>query len=156
VEQLLERLPGLIVVKRLRFLRRDDGQAIVEFALVLPLLMGLLLGIVQFGIIFNNYETLTDASRVGARKAAVSRFVGDNGASAIAAVKAAASNLDLSAPSAVTVTSCPPATPNCTANDWSTPGNIVTVTVTYPYQLKILDWVVKTGNLTTVTKESLE
>ena len=44
-----------------------------EFALILPLLVVLLFGIIQFGIIFNNYVTLTDAVRAGAREAAVSR-----------------------------------------------------------------------------------
>lgn len=137
-------------------LRNEDGQAIVEFALILPLLMGLLLGIVQFGIIFNNYETITDAARIGGRQAIVARFAGDNGASAIAAAKAAASNLDLSAPGAVTVHSCPPATPSCTTDDWSTTGNIVTTTVTYPYSIKILDWTIKAGSLTSSSKERLE
>jgi Flp pilus assembly protein TadG len=137
-------------------LRNEDGQAIVEFALVLPLLMGLLLGIVQFGIIFNNYETITDAARVGARQAIVARFAGDNGASAIAAAKSAASNLDLSAPGAVAAHSCPPATPNCTTDDWASTGNVVSVTVTYPYSIKILDWTLKAGSLTSSSKERLE
>ena len=44
----------------------------------------------------------------------------------------------------------------CTVDDWSTTGNEVTVTATYPYELKILDWVVKTGSLTSTTKERLE
>jgi Flp pilus assembly protein TadG len=136
--------------------RTEDGQAIVEFALVLPLLMGLLLGIVQFGIIFNNYETITDAARIGARQAIVTRFSGDAGASAIAAAKNAASNLDLSAPGAVTAHSCPPTIPSCTTDDWGTTGNVVTVTVTYPYAIKILDWTVKAGSLTSSSKERLE
>ena len=46
-----------------------------EFALVLPILALLLFGIVQFGLVFNNYLTLTDAVRSGARKAAVSIIV---------------------------------------------------------------------------------
>jgi Flp pilus assembly protein TadG len=141
-------------VSRPRIFRREDGQAIVEFALVLPILMALLLGIVQFGIVFNNYETLTDAARVGARKAAVSRFVGDNGASAKAAAYAAASGLD-APPLNVVVSSCVPASP-CTAQDWTTPGNEVTVTATYPYSIKILDWTIKAGSLRTTTKERLE
>jgi Flp pilus assembly protein TadG len=139
-----------------RRLRNEEGQAIVEFALVLPLLMGLLLGIVQFGVIFNNYETITDAARVGARQAIVARFSGDNGASAVAAAKSAASNLDLSAPGAVTAHSCPSATPSCATDDWATTGNVVTVTVTYPYSIKILDWTVKAGSLTSSSKERLE
>ena len=44
-----------------------------EFALVLPILLFLLLAIVQFGVVFNNYVTLTDAVRAGARKGAVAR-----------------------------------------------------------------------------------
>ena len=43
-----------------------------EFALVLPILAFLLFAVIQFGIAFNNYITLTDATRAGARKAAAS------------------------------------------------------------------------------------
>ena len=53
--------------------RGEKGQTMVEFALILPILLVLMLGIAQFGITFNNYVTLTDAVRAGARKAAVSR-----------------------------------------------------------------------------------
>ncbi len=142
-------------MRRATYLLRDDGQAIVEFALVLPLLMGLLLGIVQFGIVFNNYETLTDAARVGARQAAVSRFVGDNGVSAEAAAVAAASGLNNTL--TVDAQSCAPGTSPCPGTeDWTTPGNEVTVTATYPYSIKILDWTIKAGSLTSVTKERLE
>jgi len=137
-------------------LQREDGQGVVEFAVVLPLLMAILLGIVQFGIIFNNYETLTDASRVAARRAATSRFLGDSGASARTAAKNAASNLNLTDPE-IDIQSCaPPATYPCATQNWTTPGDEVTVKLTYPYDIKILDWTVKSGNLTAVTKERLE
>ncbi len=39
----------------------------------LPILLLLVFGIIQFGILFNHYLTLTDAVRAGARQAAVSR-----------------------------------------------------------------------------------
>ena len=55
----------------------EQGQAMVEFALVLPLLLVLIVGIVQFGVLFHNYVTLTDAVRAGARQASVSRTLGD-------------------------------------------------------------------------------
>jgi Flp pilus assembly protein TadG len=126
-------------------LRSEDGQAATEFALVLPILAALLLAIAQFGILFNNYITLTDATRTGARKAAISRFVGDSGAAAVTAVKAAATNLK-SSDLQVTVTS-----PN-----WDVPGSDVTVTASYPYSVNILGWVVKSGTLTSTTKERLE
>ena len=47
-----------------------------EFALVFPILALLLFGVIQFGLVFNNYITMTDAIRAGARKAAVSRRAG--------------------------------------------------------------------------------
>lgn len=43
------------------------GQSLVEFALVLTPLLLLLLGIVQFGFIFNSYVTMANASREAAR-----------------------------------------------------------------------------------------
>jgi hypothetical protein len=52
-------------------LRNERGQSFVEFALVLPFLVFLLLGIVQFGRAWHNYLTITDAARVGAREGAV-------------------------------------------------------------------------------------
>lgn len=126
-------------------LRREDGQAAAEMALVLPILTAILLAIAQFGVVFNNYITLTDATRTGARKAAVSRFVGDNGAAAVSAVKAAASNLDKNK-LVVSVTS----------TNWNVPGSDVTVTASYPYSIDILGWTVKSGSLVSTTKERLE
>ena len=55
--------------------REQSGQAFVELALVLPVLLLLLLGVVQFGTVFRDYIALTDATRVGARQAAVSRSI---------------------------------------------------------------------------------
>src|SRR6266516_952313 len=60
--------------------RSEKGQTMVEFAMVLPILCVLLFGVIQFGILFNNYITLTDAVRAGARKAIVSRALGAGGA----------------------------------------------------------------------------
>ena len=45
----------------------SSGQSLVEFALVLTPLMLILLGIIQFGFIFNSYVTMTNAAREGAR-----------------------------------------------------------------------------------------
>ena len=60
---------------RIRF-HREDGQAFVEFAIVLPILVLLVFGITQFGLAFHNYLAITDAARVGARAAAVKRTAG--------------------------------------------------------------------------------
>jgi len=48
------------------------GQDLVEMALVLPLLLALLLGIVEFGVIIWRYNTVSNAAREGARAGVVS------------------------------------------------------------------------------------
>src|SRR5204862_2571265 len=59
------------VKKRIQ-IRSEQGQSMTEFALVLPVLALILFAVLQFGIALNNYVTLTDAARAGARRAAVS------------------------------------------------------------------------------------
>jgi hypothetical protein len=54
--------------------RLERGQGLVEFALVLPLLMILLLGIADFGRIFSAGITLEAAARDGAEAAALERL----------------------------------------------------------------------------------
>src|SRR5689334_21285235 len=74
----------------------ERGQGLVEFALILPMLCLIILAIVQFGVLYNNYETLTAATRDGARKAAVSRTASDPVGAATQAVKDSAYGLDQS------------------------------------------------------------
>jgi Flp pilus assembly protein TadG len=50
---------------------RARGQSLVEFALVLVPLMLLILGVIQFGLIFNSYVTMTNAAREGARSGTI-------------------------------------------------------------------------------------
>lgn len=47
------------------------GQALVEMALVLPILILILMGIIEFGRVLNAYLIITNASREGARYAAI-------------------------------------------------------------------------------------
>jgi Flp pilus assembly protein TadG len=51
--------------------RSERGQSLVEFALVLMPLFVILLGIIQFGFIFNSYVTITNAAREGARNGTI-------------------------------------------------------------------------------------
>ena len=53
------------------FGRRDEGQALVEFALLTPFLLVFLVGILEFGRAWNAHIVVTQAAREGARKAAV-------------------------------------------------------------------------------------
>ena len=53
--------------------RSSSGQAIIELAFVLPWILILLLGIIEFGILFYNKAMITNASREGARAGIVYR-----------------------------------------------------------------------------------
>ena len=62
VKQLLRRFGG------------EDAAQLVEFALVLPMLLLVVLGIAEFGFIFQRYEVVTNAAREGARMAVLPGF----------------------------------------------------------------------------------
>ncbi len=64
--------------KQARGRARDErGQASLEFALALPLLLTLLIAMVVFGIAFNNELTLTFATDAGAQLLSISRGASD-------------------------------------------------------------------------------
>jgi Flp pilus assembly protein TadG len=48
-------------------LSSERGAELIEFALIFPLLLLVMLGIVDFGFLFQRYEVLTNATREGAR-----------------------------------------------------------------------------------------
>jgi len=45
----------------------ERGAELVEFAFILPLLLLVVVGIIDFGFLFRDYEVLTNAAREGAR-----------------------------------------------------------------------------------------
>jgi Flp pilus assembly protein TadG len=49
----------------------ERGVAVVEFALLMPLLLLILTGVIQFGLAFSQYQVFQGAAREGARCAAV-------------------------------------------------------------------------------------
>jgi Flp pilus assembly protein TadG len=125
-------------------IRSDRGQSMVEFALVVPILLMVVFAIIQFGMLYNNYITLTDATRVGARKGAVSRTAVNPIALTVAATRAAAPDLK---PADFGVVA--------TATAWA-PGADITVEATYPYDINILGVVVASGTLRSKTVERVE
>jgi Flp pilus assembly protein TadG len=123
--------------------KSEQGQSLTEFALALPVLALLLFAVIQFGIAFNNYVTLTDATRAGARKAAVSGKDPSPANTCVTAIRSSAKDMNQS-----------DLQPNCTST-WQ-PGADVTVTATYPYKISLLGLVVKTGRLSSTTTERVE
>ncbi len=56
------------------FRRNERGAAMVEFAIVLPLLLLLVMGIIEFSLLFFDKAVITNASREGAREGIVYRY----------------------------------------------------------------------------------
>jgi Flp pilus assembly protein TadG len=125
----------------------ERGQTMTEFAVVLPILVVLLFGIIQFGIACNNYVVISDAARAGARKAAVSRESCDPVGDCQNAVLSAAYNLDMTKPGAGV---------SCQYDPSMNPGTTVTVEVDYPYSIDLFGIPVASGQLKSVMKERLE
>ena len=137
----------------------EHGQALVEFALVLPLLMLILIGIIKGGLLFNNYLQVTDATRSGARTLSIGQGRPDACSDAANAVLTAIGGLDRSRVS-MTMTEAPEG-PNdqpgavftwqngSGSNNASGPNNVsdcgftlvsgsaVTLRTTYPCDLQI-------------------
>lgn len=118
----------------------------VEFVLVLPALMMILLGIVQFGVVFKEYLTLTDAVREGARKAAVARHQpGSREGYVKQEVVKAASDLGTGfTTSNVDVTT-----------SWA-PGTDVVVKASYDFDIDVLGRVVYSSEMTSTATERVE
>lgn len=72
-----------------RMIKNNRGQALVEFALVLPVLLLLIVGSMEFGLIIHKYMVVAEAAREGARSAAV----GGSNATVTSVVTAAASQI---------------------------------------------------------------
>ncbi len=123
----------------------------VEFVLVAPILLLLVFGLVQFGILFNNYVALTDAVRNGARQAAVSRTLPNPVGTSVDRVTRAAGHLKTSD----LQVSVDPYDPAKGTPTWAQGGD-VTVTASYPYSINLLGFVVKSGRMTSQTTERVE
>jgi Flp pilus assembly protein TadG len=96
---------------------RDRGATAVEFALLLPMLLLLIFGIIDFGRALNAQITLTQAARTGARLAALGQ------PNVVSATQAAATGLS---PVSVAVTACP-------ANATQTTAAVVTATYSFHF-----------------------
>ena len=57
----------MVQINAIKRLKSDRGAELIEFALVFPLLLFIILGIVDFGFLFQRMEVVTNAAREGAR-----------------------------------------------------------------------------------------
>jgi Flp pilus assembly protein TadG len=142
-----------IMMRKRTIFAREDGQSVVEFAFIMPFLVLLLVAIWQFGLAFRNYLSITDAARVGARKAAVSRTVtGGPCQAARDAIQATVSSTQWGVIS--TRITCTPATPGGV-------GTSFTVSINYPVSIGLpqifgLPRIAVTGTMNAAATERLE
>lgn len=148
---------------------RSRGQALVEFALILPILVLMIFGIVDFGRGVYAYNAISNAAREGGRTAIVNQNVTD--IRARVAAQATALGLTTAPP-----TSCPnlnltndPAGGICVsfvmADDPTTdcsatlaPGCVAIVSVKYPFVpiTPIISRIVPSVVVSSVTKQPIE
>ena len=112
--------------RRLGSRRRREGQSLVEFAVVLPIFLLLLAGLVDFGLGLYSQMTIINASREGARLGIVE--LGVPGADVNVAKQHVRDRVDSMA-NGLDVTTTVTCTPSCAS------GNPVVVQVDYPYRL---------------------
>jgi len=124
-------------MKRRQLIKNENGAAAVEFAILLPLLVLLLAGIIEYGLVMFNQQMITNASREAARAGIVQQtprlaFTGTDSVEQIA--------LDYCQDFLVTFDSVNPL-PTVTSNlpDGSQEfGDRLTVIVQYNYQFLFL------------------
>ena len=105
--------------------------AMVEFVIILPVLLMLVFAIIEFGVLFGKWQTLSNAAREGARTAVVFRS-GCNASAVEAEVRQRVK--DYAAPLGIALTDGEISVSGvCGASNTSS-----TVSVTLPYTFKVL------------------
>jgi Flp pilus assembly protein TadG len=147
-------------------LRQEDGQALVEFAIALPVLLLLVTGIIQFGLVFNSYITLTDAVRSGAQTLAIGRGLSDPCDPAVTQTVNSASAIGLTASEVTPSFSTSSDFCGTGTYTYNTSGNTsgneaqgdqATVTATQPFTLSLFSWLVPwTVHLTASASDAIE
>ena len=108
----------------------DTGAELIEFAIVLPILLLVVAGIMDFGFLFQRYEVVTNAAREGARVAVLPGY-GAPQVQARVQSYLAASGMTAAAPA-----------PTLAYGTQTLPGGLVvstaTVTVQYPSEFAFI------------------
>ena len=143
----------------------DRGAALVEFALIAPMLLLIVLGTAQFGLTLNQVVMLTNAVGVGAMQFAVSRSDTTPYTDTVNAVKAAATTLTpasltitLSVGSPLTACSTDAACATALTSNVGQPAQVsATYTATFPCNL-LTTWkgMASTCNLTSQVTERVQ
>jgi Flp pilus assembly protein TadG len=113
--------------------RSQRGAVALEFALVLPVLLLLVFGIIEFGFAYHAWDATQNAAREGARLAAVVDQVdGSGGIKDRATIVAEGASLDTSSARFSVNVRCTTSTGGTCPSPWAE-GDIIRVTVSYTY-----------------------
>jgi Flp pilus assembly protein TadG len=130
-------------------LKDEGGQAAVEFAMVVPLLLLIIIAILHFGKVMNYWLDLNHVASEGARKAAVNTFGTDGEYQTYIRNRLETSELKTggttSIPAPATIAICLPEGPDV--------GDPVTVQVAVDYQLPFIGSSVKLRGTATMRLE---
>jgi hypothetical protein len=120
----------------------QSGQALIEFALVLPLVLLLVVGMLEFARAWNLHQTMTDAVREGARRAVLADSWPVDSVYAPMWRYLEQAGYD---PSFASMGVCDPPAANCGSTSRPAPGSqwkkhnqLVTVTLSLPYSIWVL------------------
>ena len=106
----------------------ESGSELIELAIVLPILVLIVMGIVDFGFLFQRYEVVTNAAREGARLSVLGGSTGYELADVQSRVQSYLASGGLTGPSTIEMT-------NTSETIAGVTMTTRTVTVTYPTQL---------------------
>jgi len=118
----------------------DTGQALVELALILPVILLLVVGMLEFSRVWNLHQALTDATREAARRAAVQDADFASQDSAKAAVWRGLSQAGYDPAAAGAAYKVHLINKDAAGNValWGVSGTNVTVNVRFPYRFWVL------------------
>lgn len=163
-------LPAFKACVALPMRYNDDGGALVEMAIALPVMMLLTTAIVSFGLLLSSYLVVSHAVDVGARNLALSRGASTNPcADAVSVIQNAAPTLASSSLNYTFQIGTDTFSGNSTGFSGTgssscsqlgvsdmVAGSKATVTVSFPMQLAVYGWAPRTLNLTSSTSEIIQ
>lgn len=114
-------------------LRNDRGASMVEFAIVLPLLLLLAFGAIEFGLLYYNKAIITNASREGARAGIVRDTENNTYPHKLAYITMVVNSYTRGPMVTFTSPNPDPTTATDPGDGCVSRGSDLTVTVTYPY-----------------------
>ena len=117
--------------------KRQEGASAVEFAIILPLLLILVFGIIEFSILFYDKAMITNASREGARVGIVYRYQ-DGGPNHPDDTEIASAIVQYCQDHLITFGSGTLTIP-ASGRTGDSPGDSLTVTVNYDYNFLVFD-----------------